>query len=174
MDHVRRVVLGLGSNLGDRIANLSDAVRRLRSERDLRVLRQAAVYESPPLGGLAQDDYLNTAVLLVTSLEARAIFERSLAIEDAMGRVRDPKEKWAARVIDIDLLWIEGEAVHDSDLTVPHPGLRDRVFALRPLLDLAPDASDFEKGDRFADLPAALAPITRVAEAPPPPPSRPK
>jgi 2-amino-4-hydroxy-6-hydroxymethyldihydropteridine diphosphokinase len=155
VDHVRRVVIGLGSNVGDRQANLDGAVARLRAERDLRVLRCSPVYETPPAGGPPQGDYLNAAVLVVTSLEGRAILERSLAVERALGRERSPEARWGPRVIDVDVLWIEGEAIAEDGLVVPHARLHERPFALRPLLDLAPDAVDVRTGQAFASLPAA-------------------
>jgi 2-amino-4-hydroxy-6-hydroxymethyldihydropteridine diphosphokinase len=164
VDHVRRVVIGLGSNVGDRRANLDAAVAKLREDRSWHILRRSPVYESPPAGGPPQGDYLNAAVLLVSSLEPRAILERVLAIEVALGRVRSPDTRWGPRTIDLDLLWIEGEAVDEETLVVPHPRLPERPFALRPLVDLVPDASDFRTGRTFASLPAAEAPLTKVAE----------
>jgi 2-amino-4-hydroxy-6-hydroxymethyldihydropteridine diphosphokinase len=153
--HVRRVVIGLGSNVGDRLANLDGAIARLRDERDLRILRCSPVYESPPAGGPPQGDYLNAAVLVVTSLEGRAILDRALAVERALGRERSAETRWGPRVIDVDLLWIEGEAIAEDGLVVPHPRLHERPFALRPLLDVAPDAVDGSTGKALATLPAA-------------------
>lgn len=165
MDHVRRVVIGLGSNVGDRLANLDEAVARLRADRAFHVLRRSPVYETPPAGGPPQGDYLNAALLVVTSLDARSVLERALGIEHDLGRVRSPDTRWGPRTIDLDLLWIEGEAVSEDGLVVPHPRLVDRPFALRPLLDVAPDAVDFRTGRAYASLPAASAVIAKVAEA---------
>lgn len=164
MDHVRRVVIGLGSNLGDRQANLDGAVARLRQDRALHVLRRSPVYETPPAGGPPQGDYLNAAVLVVTSLGGREILDRTLTIERDLGRARSEETRWGPRTIDLDLLWIEGEALDEEGLIVPHPRLTERPFALRPLLDVAPDAVDFRTGVAFASLPAASAPIPRVAD----------
>jgi len=164
VDHVRRVVIGLGSNMGDRRAHIDAAVTQLRKDRDWHILRRSPVYESAPAGGPPQGDYLNAAVLLVTSLEAREILHRVLAVEKALGRVRSPGVRLGPRTIDLDILWIEGEAIEEDALVVPHPRLPERPFALRPLLDLVPDASDFRTGHRFSSLPAAKAPITKVAE----------
>jgi 2-amino-4-hydroxy-6-hydroxymethyldihydropteridine diphosphokinase len=164
VDHVRRVVIGLGSNVGDRMANIDAAIARLRTDRDVHVLRRSPVYETPPAGGPPQGDYLNAAVLLVTSLDAREILDRALAIERALGRVRPDEVRWGPRTIDLDVLWIEGEAVTEDGLEVPHPHLRERPFAVRPLLDVAPDAVDFRTGTAYATLPAAGAPITKIAD----------
>ena len=164
MDHVRRVVIGLGSNVGDRRAHLDAAVARLRADRALHVLRRSPVYETPPAGGPPQGDYLNAAVLVVTSLEGREILGRTLAIERDLGRVRSTETRWGPRTLDLDLLWIEGEAIDEEGLVVPHPRLAERAFALRPLLDVAPDAVDVRTGRPFSALPAASAPLVQVAE----------
>jgi 2-amino-4-hydroxy-6-hydroxymethyldihydropteridine diphosphokinase len=164
VDHVRRIVIGLGSNLGDREANLASAVEALRERRDLRVLRRSPVYESPPApGGPPQGDYLNAAVLVVTSLSAREILDQALEVERGLGRVRAEGERWGPRTIDLDILWIEGEAVDEPGLVVPHPRLRERPFALRPLLDVAPDAKG-RAGEDFASMPAAAAPLRKVGD----------
>lgn len=164
MDHVRRIVIGLGSNLGDRLGAITTAVDQLRTHRDLHVLRRSPLYESPAVGGPPQGDYLNGAVLIVTSEPARVILDWLLEIERSLGRVRPDPVRWGPRTIDLDLLWIEGEAVAEPGLYVPHPRLAERTFALRPLLDLTPDAVDFRTGQAFAELPAASLPITRVAD----------
>ncbi|MCC6554593.1 MAG: 2-amino-4-hydroxy-6-hydroxymethyldihydropteridine diphosphokinase [Polyangiaceae bacterium] len=161
MDHVRRVVIGLGSNLGDRAEAIRAAVRALRADRELFVLRESPLYESPPAGGPPQGDYLNGAVLIVTSLPGRDILDRALAIERSLGRVRPDAERWGPRAIDLDVLWIEGEAIDEPGLEVPHPRLAGRPFALRPLLDLAPDARDPHTGEEYASLPEASAPLER-------------
>ena len=165
MYHIRRVVIGLGSNVGDRLANLDAAVARLRVERDMSVLKRSPTYETPPAGGHPQGDYLNGAVLVVTSLDGHEILARTLGIEREMGRQRSDETRWGPRTIDLDLLWIEGEAIAEEGLEVPHPRLAERPFAVRPLLDLAPDAVDFRTGRAFAAVPAAGVELTKVAEA---------
>ncbi|HSN98726.1 MAG TPA: 2-amino-4-hydroxy-6-hydroxymethyldihydropteridine diphosphokinase [Candidatus Nanopelagicales bacterium] len=165
MSHPRRVVLGLGANLGDRAAALQAALSALRADPDLQILAESPRYETPPAGGPPQPDYLNAAVLLATALPARPILDRALAIERALGRIRPDPIRWGPRTIDIDLLWIEGEILAEPDLDVPHPRLRERPFALRPLLDVAPDATDPRTGEPYAGLPAALAPIRRMEGA---------
>lgn len=165
MDHVRRIVIGLGSNLGDRLGTITTAVDQIRTHRDVHVLRRSPLYETPAAGGPPQGDYLNGAVLIVTAEPARGILDWLLEIERSLGRVRPDPVRWGPRTIDLDLLWIEGEAVAEPGLCVPHPRLAERTFALRPLLDIAPDAVDFRTGIALASLPAASLPITRVAEA---------
>jgi 2-amino-4-hydroxy-6-hydroxymethyldihydropteridine diphosphokinase len=162
MPPVRRVVIGLGGNLGDRAATLRAAVAALRADSDLGFLAESPRYETPPAGGPPQPDYLNAAVLLATALPARTILERALAIERALGRVRPDPVRWGPRVIDLDLLWIEGESIREPGLDVPHPRLRERAFALRPLLDVAPDARDPGSGELYASLASAREPIRRL------------
>lgn len=164
MDHQRRVVIGLGSNLGDRAGTIRAAVKELRGDPDLFVLRSSPLYESPPAGGPPQGDYVNAAALVITSLPARELLDRAMAIERSLGRVRPDPERWGPRVIDLDVLWIEGEAHDEPGLSVPHPRLKDRPFALRPLLDLVPDAGDPRTGEPLATLPAASAPLARLEE----------
>ncbi len=153
MDHIRRVVIGLGSNLGDRFLNVDRALERMKSLEDVHVLEVSPWYETDPMGGPPQGAFINGAALLVTALDAAELMERLLQIETDLGRVRG--EKNAPRIVDLDILWIEGECVSRAELQVPHPRLTERAFALRPLLDVAPDASHAESGLVYADLPLA-------------------
>jgi 2-amino-4-hydroxy-6-hydroxymethyldihydropteridine diphosphokinase len=106
------------------------------------VLARSKVHETAPVGGPPQGDYLNAAVLLQTELEPVELMQRLLAIEASMGRVREPGKRNEPRVIDLDILWIEGIALDTETLVVPHPRLAERPFALGPLLEVAPDACD--------------------------------
>jgi 2-amino-4-hydroxy-6-hydroxymethyldihydropteridine diphosphokinase len=162
VDHIRRVVIGLGSNLGDRASNIDRSVDALRADDDMHVMKVSPLYETAPEGGADQPAFLNGAVLVLTSLDARDVLVRLLAIEASLGRVRT--ERGASRTIDLDLLWIEGESIAENDLLVPHPRLARRAFALRPLVDLAPDAGDAETGAVYADSPLAKAELKRVRD----------
>lgn len=130
------------------------------------VLGVAPLYESPPFGGPPQSDYLNSALLLGTSLSPREVLARALAVERGLGRIRPDPVRWGPRTIDIDMLWIEGLAVDEPGLLVPHPYLHERTFALRPLLDVAPDAVDPRSGERLSGLAQAAAAIARHAGPP--------
>jgi len=158
----RRVVLGLGANLGRRGETITRAIEMLKETPGFVVEARSPLYVTPPAGGPPQPDYWNAAALVRTSSSGREILARTLEIERSLGRVRPDPVRWGPRTIDIDILWIEGEAWAAPDLSVPHPRLEGRVFALRPLLDVAPDASDPRTGARFADLPAAREPIAEV------------
>ncbi len=161
MQQARRITLGLGSNLGDRAATIDRAIADLRDTPGFVVVARSPLYVTPPAGGPPQGDYLNGAVLLSTDLPAREVLARTQAIERSLGRIRPDPVRWGPRTIDIDILWIEGEIVHEPDFEVPHPRLEGRVFALRPLLDVAPDAAHPRTGKRYDTLPAASLLITQ-------------
>jgi len=132
-----RVVVGLGSNLGDRLATLRETAQRIAAE-ITPVVAASWVYETAPVGP-PQPHYLNAALLLHWSPETLpALLEKLQSIEASLGRVR--RERWGARTIDLDILWAENAAVDLPGLTVPHPRVHERAFAILPLLDVAPDA----------------------------------
>jgi len=132
----RRAFIGLGSNLRDRRALLRAAVERLRPEGD--VVAVSPLYETEPVGGPeGQGPYLNVVVELSTRATPRRLLERCRALEEAAGRVRTVR--WGPRTLDADVLWVEGCALDEDDLTVPHPRLWERRFVVQPLADLAPD-----------------------------------
>jgi 2-amino-4-hydroxy-6-hydroxymethyldihydropteridine diphosphokinase len=136
-----RAIIGMGSNLGDRLAHLRAAVKRLEGLGH--VERVSHVYETKPVGGPPQPDYLNAAALVVYRGEPMDLLDALQGIESLLGRVRgDGYEKWGARTLDLDILWVEGIAMESDRLVVPHPRLVERPFALRPLVDVAPDAID--------------------------------
>ena len=140
-------VLGLGSNLGDRLEFFRTAARQL--QRHTRITGFSALYETVAWGP-AQPDYLNAALRLQTSLEPRALLELQLEIERLAGRVR--LERWGPRTLDLDLLFIVGQTVDQPGLTVPHRELTRRAFALLPLLDVVPDARDPHTGRAYSEL----------------------
>ncbi len=128
----RRAFLGLGSNLGDRWAHLNHAIGRLPD-----VVKISSVWETAPVGGPEQDNYLNVVVQLATDRTARQLLAVCREREADAERVRT--ERWGPRTLDVDVLWIDGERVDDHDLVVPHPRMFERAFVLVPLRELAPD-----------------------------------
>jgi 2-amino-4-hydroxy-6-hydroxymethyldihydropteridine diphosphokinase len=145
-----RAFLGLGSNLGDRLGNLTTAVSLLDRDEDIRVVRSSRVYETDPVGGPEQPDYLNAVTEVETSLdEPRALLERCLDVEREMGRVRS--ERWGPRVIDVDVLTFDEVDVDEPGLTIPHPRMHERGFVLVPLLELVADPV-LPGGRRLKDL----------------------
>jgi 2-amino-4-hydroxy-6-hydroxymethyldihydropteridine diphosphokinase len=162
---VRRVVFGLGSNLGDRALLLDAAVSALAVCLGAPASACSPLYVTPPWGGVAQPDYLNAAVLFRSLHDARALFAAAMHVERLFGRERPDPVRYGPRTLDVDLLWIEGEHVAFGDLVVPHERLVERPFALVPLLDVAPDARDPRSDAAFADAPAARAPLQRFRSA---------
>jgi 2-amino-4-hydroxy-6-hydroxymethyldihydropteridine diphosphokinase len=138
-----RVVIGVGSNMGDRLENLRSSVRWLDRLAGGPVAR-SPIYETEPVGP-PQSRFLNAATLFFEERHPRALLKGLISIERELGRVRS--ERWGPRIIDLDILWIEGVSCDDPDLHVPHAALTVRAFALRPLLDLVPDAKDPRTGE---------------------------
>jgi len=129
----RRVLLGLGSNLGERRRTLKEAVDSLP-----RVTAVSGVYETEPMGGPAgQRKYLNLVVAIESDATPRQLLGMCHRLESAAGRVRG--ERWGPRQLDIDILYIDGERVDEPDLQVPHPRMWERKFVLAPMADVAPE-----------------------------------
>jgi len=145
-------VVGLGSNLGERRATLSAAVQACASLG--RVGGVSALYATAPVGGPRQPEYLNAALLLGTDLDPPQLLERLRQLEMAAGRERG--ECWGPRTLDLDILWIRGQIWRGPTLSVPHPRLTERAFALVPLLDVVPDAADPSTGVPYGQLLATL------------------
>lgn len=143
-----RAYLGLGSNLGDRLENLRRAVALLGA-RGVRPLRSSRVYETDPVGGPPQPDYLNAVVEVEAEGSARDLLAACQGVEAEMGRVR--RERWGPRVIDLDVLTFGREEVREPDLLIPHPRMHERAFVLVPLLELDADPP-LPGGRRAADL----------------------
>ena len=141
--------LGLGSNLGDRLANLQAAVDALQAEPALRVVASSRVWETTPMGGPAQPDYLNAVVRVETDLSARDLLDVARRVEARLGRVR--RERWGARTLDLDILLYDEEQIDEPDLVVPHPRMKQRAFVLVPLLELEPDPV-LPDGTRLKDV----------------------
>jgi 2-amino-4-hydroxy-6-hydroxymethyldihydropteridine diphosphokinase len=131
--------LGLGSNLGDRLANLQRAVDLLGTQAGIRVVASSSVWETEPVGGPPQPDFLNAVVRIETELGPSDLLDACHRVETELGRVR--AARWGPRTVDVDILLIEGRTVETPMLTVPHPRLTQRAFALLPLLELEPDPS---------------------------------
>jgi len=140
-------VVGLGSNLGDRLALLREAVVRIEALPGARVIGRSRVYETAPVGGVEQGPFFNAAIALEWSSSARDLLRGLLSVEASLGRVRDVR--WGPRTVDLDVLWIEGTIVDEVGLSVPHPRLVERAFALAPLLEVAPRATDPLSGARY-------------------------
>ena len=148
-----RAVLSIGSNVGDRLARLRSVVDALAGH----LVAVSPVYETPPWGPVAQDDYLNAVVVVDDpGADARAWLERAHALERAAGR--EHAVRWGPRTLDVDIVQVvDGDAVRssDPDLTLPHPRAHERAFVLVPWADVDPEAVLAGQG-RVADLAATL------------------
>jgi 2-amino-4-hydroxy-6-hydroxymethyldihydropteridine diphosphokinase len=132
----RRAYLGLGSNLGDRLAHLQGAVDALDATDGIEVVGVSSVYETDPVGP-EQPDYLNAVVAADTTLGARALLDAAQRLESEAHRVRG--ERWGPRTLDVDILLLGDERVDEPDLVIPHPRIHERAFVRVPLADVAPD-----------------------------------
>lgn len=134
----RRVVLALGSNLGRRLENLQGAVDALFDAPGLDFRAVSPVYETRPVGGPEQPDYLNAVVTAATALPGRTILERAHGVEEVFQRVREVT--WGPRTLDVDLIVCGDETSDDPGLSLPHPRAHERAFVLAPWHDIEPDA----------------------------------
>jgi 2-amino-4-hydroxy-6-hydroxymethyldihydropteridine diphosphokinase len=141
------VFLGLGSNLGDRKANLSEALRRIAASPGVTLGRVSRFRESAPWGVTDQPDFLNAVVSIETTLAPKALLSEMKAIERAMGR--QPSRRWGPRLIDIDLLIYEGVRMQTPALTLPHPEIMRREFVREPLREISPELFDATRPDAF-------------------------
>lgn len=132
----RRAYLGVGSNLGDRLAHLQSAVDGLAATEGVTVAAVSPVYATDPVGGPEQGEYLNAVIAVDTSLTARRLLDVARRLEASAERVRT--ERWGPRTLDVDLLLVGAEEVHEIDLEVPHPRMSERGFVMAPLGDLDP------------------------------------
>ena len=140
--------LSLGSNLGDRKRQLLDAVEAIAALPSTTLLDRSHLYETAPWGMIDQPDFLNLCTKIDTGLRPLALLRHLQAIEASAGR-RD-EVRWGPRTVDIDILTFAAETIDEPGLTIPHPRLLERVFVLRPLLEIAPDLS--VGGRRLADV----------------------
>jgi 2-amino-4-hydroxy-6-hydroxymethyldihydropteridine diphosphokinase len=134
-----RAFIGIGTNLGNRPANYSEALQRLGKLRATRVVRQSSVYETEPVGDV-EGPFLNGAVEVETELGPEELMLQLLAIERAMGRRRNSRSRarYQPRIIDLDLLFYNQESIDTADLQLPHPRLHERRFVLVPMSELSP------------------------------------
>ncbi|BCU53217.1 2-amino-4-hydroxy-6-hydroxymethyldihydropteridine diphosphokinase [Staphylococcus auricularis] len=129
--------LGLGSNVGDRVAQLEEAIRLLNEADNVTVTQRSSIYETEPVGYVDQPQFLNQCVEVETSLTPNALLEVCQYIEQQLHRVRTIR--WGPRTLDVDILLYDDKIIKEDDLTVPHPRMLERSFVLIPLNEIAAD-----------------------------------
>ena len=134
---MKKAAIGVGSNLGDSVRICREAFDWLRNHRAIGILRTSSLYRSSPVGMSEQNWFVNAAVLVNTGLEPMALLEVMLEAEKAFGRVRTVK--WGPRTLDLDLLFFENIQLDLPGLKVPHPLMGERLFVLKPLVEIEPD-----------------------------------
>jgi len=159
-----RVVIAMGSNLGDRLEYLQGALDVLFDAPGFTFVAVSPVFETSPVGGPDQPPFLNAVMIADTALPARAVLERCHSVEDAFGRIRT--EVWGPRTLDLDLIIYGGEVSDDPELTLPHPRAHERTFVLAPWHAADPQAR-LPGWGRVADLLAktGLDGVTRLDDA---------
>jgi len=135
MGRKQKVYLSLGSNLGNRLANLQKAIFQIQQKAG-KILDISAVYENPAFG-FEGDDFLNIVLSLLTPLEPKELLDTLLQIEADFGRIRS-NAGYSSRTLDIDIIYYGTEVINDDDLVIPHPQMQHRNFVLKPLGDIAP------------------------------------
>lgn len=128
--------IGIGSNLGDRPGHCREAIERI-AQTGCAILKTSTFLETEPWGLSNQPLFLNAAVVIETDLAPHDLLAQMLGIESVMGRVR--KDRWGPRCIDLDILLYDDVVLQSDELTIPHPHLHEREFALKPLAEIAPD-----------------------------------
>ena len=150
------VYIAIGSNLGDSIGIVEEAIAALERIKGCRLLGRSSLYRSAALGEVPQDDYINAVALVSTELEPLELLLELQAIEYAYYRRRDQEQRWGPRTLDLDIILFGNRRFEDSHLVIPHPEFANRRFVLEPMLEI--------DGDRFVPGYGSLAYL--AAQAP--------
>ena len=162
---MHRVYIGLGSNLGDRKANIREAEEKLAALPDTRIVKASSLYESEPLGD-AKTWFVNSVIEIESEFPPEELLKRLKAIEKSMGRKRVTGKRWGSRVIDLDILLCDQEIVEKRSLHIPHPEMHKRRFVLLPLAELAPHVVHPQLGQSVSALLATVKDDKRVTLLP--------
>ncbi len=133
-----KAVLSIGSNLGNRFDHLQSAVTKICENPKISAVKVSSVYETKPVGGVEQDDFLNAVVSLETTLSSDELLNFAQALENQAQRVREVR--WGPRTLDVDILIYGDEVLNTEKLTLPHPRIAERAFVLIPWFELDPEA----------------------------------
>lgn len=161
-----RAFIGVGSNLGDRKANIAEAIARTGELPETKILRKSSLYESEPHGD-AKTWFINAVVELETEFGPPDLLKKLKAIEETMGRKRVKGKRWGSRIIDLDVLFFDSEVLNTRNLKIPHPEVAKRKFVLLPLAEVAPQLQHPELGQTISQILATTKDQKRVTLTPP-------
>jgi 2-amino-4-hydroxy-6-hydroxymethyldihydropteridine diphosphokinase len=130
--------IGIGSNLGDPVVRVRQALAALETIDATRLIAASSLYRNPPMGSIEQPDYVNAVAMLLTTLAPRDLLARLQGLERSQGRVRENRERWGPRRLDLDILTYGNRTIAEQALKIPHPGISERNFVLFPLFEIAP------------------------------------
>ena len=153
------VFIGIGSNIGDSVTIVEEAIHAIGAIRQCKLLGRSSLYRSAAIGDIPQDDFINAAVKIETTLEPLALLLELQAIEHAYYRNRDNEQRWGPRTLDLDIILFGNREFEDSHLTIPHPEFSQRPFVLTPMLEI--------DGDRFIPGFGSLSYLVENAPSPP-------
>ena len=134
-----KAYLSLGTNMGDRLSNIQQAVRLLTSDNNIKLLRASSFYETQPCGLNEKNCFINAAIAVETELSAIELLRVCQNIEEKLGRIREGKPKWSERIIDIDILFYDDLIFKNEILEIPHKYVHKRAFALVPMIEVNAD-----------------------------------
>lgn len=146
--------LSIGSNIGDRLYHLVEAVRALHSHDGMEVVGVSSIYETAPVGYTDQEDFLNVAVCVETVVDAQELLAVCQQVERGLGRQRTIR--WGPRTVDLDILLYGTDNIETENLVVPHPRMHERAFVLMPLLEIAPLIAHPKKPEKLYSEEAAV------------------
>ena len=144
---VETVHIGIGSNIGDSITIVNEAIARLGQLPETEMIAHSKLYRSEAVSDIEQDDYINAVAQISTSLEPMKLLLDLQSIEQAFYRQRDDKKKWAPRTLDLDIILFGTRKINDSHLTIPHAELQNRLFVLKPMFEISGDLNIPELGN---------------------------
>lgn len=161
------VYIGIGSNIGERLANCRQAIRRMDHIEGCRVGQTSRFYETEPVGAALQDWYVNGVIRMETTLDPYDLLSSLMSIESVMGRIR--RQKWEPRIIDLDILLYGDSIIEGDSLTIPHPLMHQRRFVLQPMAELDPGRIHpvlrKSMADLLEDLGVEGQTVTRLSDA---------
>jgi 2-amino-4-hydroxy-6-hydroxymethyldihydropteridine pyrophosphokinase len=145
-----KVYAGLGSNLGDKRENITRAIGRIDAYEDICIKEKSGFYDTAPVGGPPQPDYVNCVIEMQTEIGPQTLLKEFKKIEVELGR--KPGVRWGSRVVDLDILLYGDRIISDHNLKIPHERMHERVFVLEPLCEISPDIKHPVSGISFSEL----------------------